>query len=417
MDSHSIGLILALIVLVALSAFFSATETAYMSLNRVRIKNMANDGDRRARRVMKLLDSYDRLLATVLIGNNIVNISSASIATVLFVSFFKNNGATVSTVVMTLVVLIFGEITPKSLAKEAADSFALKVAGPVTVLNTLFFPLSFLLIHLKSAVSRLIRVEKSGGITEDELLTLVDEAEQDGGIDSGEKELFHNVIEFTDLDAGDILTPRIDVVAIDIEETPTELQKLFEETGFSRIPVYRETIDNIVGVVNEKDFHRNLRGTENTIESILQPALFIPPSVKISELLKQLQQKKVHIAVVVDEFGGTEGIVTIEDIVEELVGEIWDEHDTVAAEIRKIGENTFAVPASTELSEFFEHFGVEEETDVSTVNGWVTAHIGKIPAVGDTFDFENLTVTVTATDEQRASEIEVTVHEKPETEE
>ncbi len=417
MDSHSIGLILALIVLVSLSAFFSATETAYMSLNRVRIKNMANDGDRRARRVMKLLDSYDRLLATVLIGNNIVNISSASIATVLFVSFFKNNGATVSTVVMTLVVLIFGEITPKSLAKEAADSFALKVSGPVTVLNTLFFPLSFLLIHLKSAVSRLIRVEKSGGITEDELLTLVDEAEQDGGIDSGEKELLHNVIEFTDLDAGDILTPRIDVVAIDIEETPAELQKLFEETGFSRIPVYRETIDNIVGVVNEKDFHRNLRGTENTIESILQPALFIPPSVKISELLKQLQQKKVHIAVVVDEFGGTEGIVTIEDIVEELVGEIWDEHDTVAAEIRKIGENTFAVPASTELSEFFEHFGVEEETDVSTVNGWVTAHIGKIPAVGDTFDFENLTVTVTATDEQRASEIEVTVHEKPETEE
>lgn len=417
MDSHSIGLILALIVLVSLSAFFSATETAYMSLNRVRIKNMANDGDRRARRVMKLLDSYDRLLATVLIGNNIVNISSASIATVLFVSFFKNNGATVSTVVMTLVVLIFGEITPKSLAKEAADNFALKVAGPVTVLNTLFFPLSFLLIHLKSAVSRLIRVEKSGGITEDELLTLVDEAEQDGGIDSGEKELFHNVIEFTDLDAGDILTPRIDVVAIDIEETPAALQKLFEETGFSRIPVYRETIDNIVGVVNEKDFHRHLRGTENTIESILQPALFIPPSVKISELLKQLQQKKVHIAVVVDEFGGTEGIVTIEDIVEELVGEIWDEHDTVAAEIRKIGENTFAVPASTELSEFFEHFGVEEETDVSTVNGWVTAHIGKIPAVGDTFDFENLTVTVTATDEQRASEIKVTVHEKPETEE
>lgn len=417
MDSHSIGLILALIVLVALSAFFSATETAYMSLNRVRIKNMATDGDRRARRVMKLLDSYDRLLATVLIGNNIVNISSASIATVLFVSFFKNNGATVSTVVMTVVVLIFGEITPKSLAKEAADSFALKVSGPVTVLNTLFFPLSFLLIHLKSAVSRLIRVEKSGGITEDELLTLVDEAEQDGGIDSGEKELFHNVIEFTDLDAGDILTPRIDVVAIDIEETPAALQKLFEETGFSRIPVYRETIDNIVGVVNEKDFHRHLRGTENTIESILQPALFIPPSVKISELLKQLQQKKVHIAVVVDEFGGTEGIVTIEDIVEELVGEIWDEHDTVTAGMRKIGENTFAVPASTELSEFFERFGVEEETDVSTVNGWVTAHIGKIPAVGDTFDFENLTVTVTATDEQRASEIEVTVHEKSETEE
>lgn len=417
MDSHSIGLIIALIVLVALSAFFSATETAYMSLNRVRIKNMANDGDRRARRVLKLLDSYDRLLATVLIGNNIVNISSASIATVLFVSFFKNNGATVSTVVMTVVVLIFGEITPKSLAKEAADSFALKVSGPVTVLNTLFFPLSFLLIHLKSAVSRLIRVEKSSGMTEDELLTLVDEAEQDGGIDSGEKELFHNVIEFTDLDAGDILTPRIDVVAIDIEETPKELQELFEETGFSRIPVYRDTIDNIVGVVNEKDFHRHLRDTENTIESILQPALFIPASVKISELLKQLQQKKVHIAVVVDEFGGTEGIVTIEDIVEELVGEIWDEHDTVAAEIREIGKDTFAVPAATELSEFFERFGVEEETEVSTVNGWVTAHIGKIPAVGDTFDFENLTVRVTATDEQRASEIEVTVHEKPETEE
>ncbi len=414
MDSHSIILIVAIVVLIGLSAFFSATETAFMSLNRVKVKNLAQLGDKRAKRVLRLSENPDRLLSTVLIGNNIVNIASASLATILFVQLFQGNGPTVSTVVMTVAVLIFGEVTPKGIAKEMPEKFAMNVAGVISALAVIFTPLNFLLVKLKGVISKLVQVEEDSGITEEELLTIVDEAEQEGGIDSEESELIRNAIEFTDREAKDILTPRIDLTAADVEITPEELAALFRETGFSRIPVYKETVDNILGIINEKQFYNAMAQGEVSIADMLQPALCVPPSVKISALLKQMQEKKTHMAVVVDEFGGTEGIVTLEDIVEELVGEIWDEHDEVEESIREVAQNTFTVPASMSLADFFEEFEVEEETEVATVNGWLLSHIGKIPEVGDSFNFEHITVTVLTVDEQRADDLQVTVrpHEK-----
>ncbi len=414
MDSHSIILIVAIVILTGLSAFFSATETAFMSLNRVKVKNLAQMGDKKAKRVLRLSDNPDRLLSTVLIGNNIVNIASASLATILFVKFFQGNGATISTIVMTVVVLLFGEVTPKGIAKEMPEKFAMRVVGIISFLATVFTPLNFLLVKLKSAISKLFKVDADSGITEEELLTIVDEAEQEGGLDSEESELIRNAIEFTDREAKDILTPRIDLTAADVAITPDELAALFRETGFSRIPVYKETVDSIIGIVNEKQFYNALAEGDVHITDLLQPALCVPPSVKISALLKEMQSKKTHMAVVVDEFGGTEGIVTLEDIVEELVGDIWDEHDEVEDATREVAQNTFTVPASMSLSEFFEEFEVEEETDVATVNGWLLSHIGKIPEVGDSFDFEHITVTVLTTDELRADELEITIrpHEK-----
>lgn len=414
MDSHSISLIVILVILILLSAFFSATETAFSSLSRARIKNQAQEGNKKARLAYRLSENYDELISTILIGNNIVNISSATIATVLFVKLLGDSGATVATIVTTIVVLTFGEITPKSLAKENPEGFAMAVAPVFNVLNVVFKPLNFLFVGLKTFVGKLFGVKNSGGITENELLTLVDEAQQDGGIDETESELIRNAIEFNDLEAIDIFTPRIDVSAVDVCATNQEIADVFRKTGYSRLPVYQETIDSIVGVINEKDFHNHVFGTEKTIESIMKPAEFIPPSMKISELLKNLQRNKLHLAVIVDEFGGTEGIVTLEDILEELVGEIWDEHDEILAAIRDLGDGCYAVPTGNDLEDLFERFGIEDETEASTINGWVIERTDKIPDVGDSFEYDNLTVTVTGAENQRATEITIRVNREKE---
>lgn len=410
MDSESLTLIFILVILISLSAFFSGTETAYSSLSRARLKNAAQDGVRHAKTAYKLSENYDRLLTTILIGNNIVNIASATLATLLFVKYFPSSGATISTLAMTIIVLVFGEVTPKSLAKENPEAFAMKVAPVMSILVVVFKPFIFLLVSFKKFIAKIFKVTSSGGITENELLTLVDEAEQVGGINKGESELIRNAIEFNDLEAIDIITPRTDVSAIDITATNSEIAELFKETGYSRIPIYEETIDSIVGVINEKDFHNFIFGTDNTIEVIMKSAEFIPPSIKISELLRTLQKNKSHLAIVVDEFGGTEGIVTLEDILEELVGEIWDEHDEIDEEIKDLGYNKYLVPTSMDLDDLFEKFIINEETDASTVNGWIIQHIDKIPDINDTFDSDNLTVKVTRTQGLKAEEILVTVN-------
>lgn len=427
-------LVVALILLMMGSAFFSATETAFSSLNKPRLKNMAAEGNKKAKLAYRLSENYDELISSTLVGNNVVNIAATTIGTLLFVGWLGSNGATVSTVFMTIVTLIFGEITPKSLAKECPEKFAVAVAPIINVLNTLLKPLNFLLIKLKSNVGKLLKVSgTNNGITENELLTIVDEAEQVGGLDSNESELIHNVIEFNDLQAEDIITPRVDVTAVDITTPNEEIAEVFKTSGFSRLPVYRDTIDDIVGILYEKDFHNYVAGTTNSIETIMKPAEFIPPTVKISELLKKFQQTKLHIAVVVDEFGGTEGIVTMENILEELVGDIWDEHDEVEAGARKLEDGSYLVPEDMDLDDFFEQFSIHTETEASTINGWITEQIGKIPEVGDAFDFENpvsddgeddennkakpqkLHIEVTQTEGQKAEEIHVTfLHEKDE---
>ena len=340
---------------------------------------------------------------------------------------------------MTVITLVFGEITPKSLAKECPEKFAITVAPIINILITVLKPVNFLLIKLKSSVGKLLKVSGTeNGITENELLTIVDEAEQVGGLDSNESELIHNVIEFNDLQAGDIITPRVDVTAVDITTPNEEIADVFKTSGYSRIPVYRDTIDDIIGILYEKDFHNYVAGTTKSIETIMKPAEFIPPTVKISELLKKFQQTKLHIAVVVDEFGGTEGIVTMENILEELVGDIWDEHDEVEAGIKKLDDGSFIVPEDMDLDDFFEQFSINTETEASTINGWITEQIGKIPEVGDSFDFENpvseeedsekgkenqnnkpqkLHIEVTQTEGQKADEIHVVLLQNDESEE
>ena len=416
MDSHSTGLIIALIVLIVLSAYFSATETAFSSLNRIRLKNLADNGNKRAKLAYKLVDNYDELISSVLVGNNIVNISASSLATVLFIKAFGDNGPTVSTIAMTIIVLIFGEVTPKSIAKESPEAFAMFSAPIINVLIYVFKPINVCLVGIKKLVKKFVKVSNDRTISESELLTIVEEAEHDGGINENESELIHNVIEFDDLEAIDIMTPRVDVEAVDKTSTVQEIADLFTETGFSRLPVYEETIDSVVGIINEKDFHNLVLRDGNAVKQIIKPVEFIPPSMKISALLKLLQQNKSHLAVIVDEFGGTEGIVTLEDIIEELVGEIWDEHDEVIEEFKKQEDGSYLIACSADLDDMFDLFAVKGACAATTVSGWVMEQVGRVPEEGDHFQAEGLDVIVTRVEHRRVIEIQVRVlpEEEPE---
>lgn len=419
MDSHSTTLILILIALVILSGYFSATETAFSSLNRIRLKNLAAAGNKRAKLAYALSENYDELLSTILVGNNLVNIASTAIATVLFTSALGDGaGPTVSTIVMTVVVLIFGEVSPKSLAKENAEGFAMVSAPMIRILIVVLKPVNFLFTQLKKGLKKLFRITSEHSVTDSELLTIVEEAEQEGGIDQEESAMLRNVIEFDDIEAIDIMTPRVDVEAISKDTPKEEIARLFRETGYSRLPMYEETIDSILGVIHEKNFYAYVWGTDKPVESILKPAEFIPPSMKISALLKLLQQNKLHMAVIVDEFGGTEGIVTLEDVIEELVGEIWDEHDTVIQEsFQKLDEDTYLVHCSADLDDLFDFFHIHPETEASTINGWFTENLDRIPETGDSFTYEGLLFTVLRAESNRTEEISVKGDPLPEQQE
>lgn len=408
--------VIAIIILVTFSAYFSATETAFTSANRIRLKNMANDGNRRARRALELSENYDTLLSTILVGNNIVNIAASSIGTVLFLQLYPVYGATIATAVITVVVLIFGEISPKSIAKEKAESFAMFSAPILRVFVIILKPVNWIFSYWKKLLSRLFRVNENKPITEDELLTIVEEAETEGGIDEGQSELIQNAISFHDLEAWDVLTPRVDIEAIDIEEDQDVIAELFRKTGFSRLPVYQDDMDNILGVLNQKDFHNYIRGTSISISQYVKPVIFVAGSMKISELLKRLQAAKTHIAVIIDEYGGTSGLVTMEDIIEELVGEIYDEHDAEQLQdIVQQQDGTYRVLCGTNVDKMLDYFDVEEDIDATTVNGWVVLQLDRLPAVGDHFiyeaDYKRFDVTVTKADERKALEINMTVTE------
>ena len=393
---------------IIMSAYFSATETAFSSLNRVRMKSLAEKGNKRAALVLRLSENYDSLLSTILIGNNIVNITSTSVATVLFVRLLgEERGSSLSTLVMTIVVLIFGEVSPKSLAKEVPENFALFSAPILRVLEIILSPANFLFGQWKKLLSLIFKFSRESGITEEELLIMVEEAKQDGGIDEQEGTLIRSAIEFSDLTAEDVLTPRIDVAAVPADATQEEIADIFTETGFSRLPVYRENVDNIVGIIYQKDFYNQIYHTERKLEEIIRPALFIAMGKKVGQLLKELQQKKMHIAVVLDEFGGTAGIVTLEDILEELVGEIWDEHDKVVQEVEQISDGEYLVMGSANVEKLFERLGKEREFDVLTVSGWVMEVAEKIPAAGEQFRFEDLEITVLEMDDKRVEKVRI----------
>lgn len=409
MDNDSISLLIILFCIV-MSAYFSATETAFSSLNRVRIKNMAEKGHKRAQLVLHLSERYDTLLSTILIGNNIVNIASASLATVLFVRMLGDEaGPSVSTAVTTVVVLIFGEISPKSIAKESPEKFAMFSAPLLRVLTIVLMPFNFLFGKWKKLLSLIFKSEEDYSITEEELLTIVEEAEQEGGIDEQEGTLIRSAIEFSEIEALDILTPRPDVTAVPVDATKEEIAKVFQETGYSRLPVYEGTIDSIVGIIYQKDFYNYVYHTEQDIRTIIRPPLYTTESKRIGALLKELQKQKSHIAVVLDEFGGTVGIVTMEDILEELVGEIWDEHDKVVEEIQQVSESEYDVLGSANVQKLFDLLDINEELDVVTASGWVMEAMGRVPEEGDEFDDRNLHVKVTQMDGKRIEQIRVTV--------
>lgn len=407
MDSSLIGMTVAIVILVMCSAYFSATETAFTSLNTIRMKTWAENGDKRAARALAVGEDYDKLLSSILIGNNIVNITATTISTLLFTKIFVTYGATISTVVITIVVLIFGEISPKSVAKEFPERFAMFSAPILRVIIVVLTPLNFLFSMWKKLLSKIFKPSGDDGITEEELMGIVDQAESEGGLDAHEGDLIRASIEFNDLDVSDILTPRVDLVAVDEKSTMQEVGALFVENGYSRLPVYHETIDNIIGVVHQKDFYKARVRGEDRLAMIKSPVVYTTPNTKIFKLLRILQMNKVHMAVVVDEYGGTEGIVTLEDILEELVGEIWDEHDEVTEFLHKQPDGSYNIDCTTDLDDMYDLFEIKGECEASTVSGWVLEQIDRIPKQGDHFIAEGLEVTVTAVDNRRVMEINV----------
>ena len=415
LDSASIGMIVALIFLVAMSAYFSATETAFTSLNRIRLRTKADAGDRRAARTLAVAEDYDKLLSTILIGNNIVNNVATTIGAVLFIKLIDDlRGPTVSAIVLTVVILIFGEVSPKSLAKEHPESWAMFATPLLRLFLLVLAPLNFLFSQWKRLLSMVIRSGGDDGITEEELVGMVDQAETEGGLDEHESDLIRNAIEFNDLEVSEILTPRVDLVAAEEDSSMEEMASLFVESGYSRIPIYHETIDNIVGVIHEKDFYAARYRGETMLKNLKAPVFYTTGNTKISELLRILQKNKAHMAVVVDEYGGTEGIATLEDILEELVGEIWDEHDEVIETFQKQPDGSYLIACSADLDDMYDLFQVKGECDAATVSGWVMEQVGRVPEEGDHFQAEGLDVTVTRVEHRRVLEIQVQVMEDQE---
>lgn len=404
-----------LILLVAMSAFFSGTETAFTSFNKNRMKTLAQDGNKRAKSVLDIEDRYEKFLSTILVGNNIVNITATTISGIMFANLMKGNAElapTVSTIVMTVVVLLFGEITPKTLAKDFAERYAMATCGIVKFVMVILTPITFIFSLWKMLVSAIFKVESVDTVTEDEIITMIEEAEEDGEIDEHESELIKSAIEFNDLEVDAILTPRVDIVAISSETPIEEILDTYRTSGFSRLPVYEETIDNIVGVIHEKDFNKMLHDGGSDINEIVHGVICITGGMKISKLLREFQSAKTHMAVVVDEYGGTAGLVTMEDVLEGLVGEIWDEHDEVIETVRQLDETTYIIYGSSALNDIADIcvFSDEELEANATVNGFVLDNIQKVPEVGDIFDYENFTFEVIKVDGRRAEEIKLTVN-------
>lgn len=409
MNSDIVPSILAMAVCIIMSAYFSATETAFSSLNKTRLKALAEKGNRRAKLTLELAESYDQLISTILIGNNIVNITLSSIATLLFVNLIGAKGATLSTVVVTILVLIFGEITPKSIAKDLPEKFAMFSAPIIRAFIVLLTPVNFLFTQWKKLVGRLVKPDGETKMSQEELLLLVEEVQQEGSIDESEGELLRNAIEFGDLQAQHILTHRVDLEAVSVDASKADVARKFSETRFSRLLVYEDSIDKIVGVIHQKDFYRGTGVNPLPLRRIMSAPLFVLETESVDDLLEMLRKAKSHMAVVIDEYGGTQGIVTMEDILEELVGDIWDEHDEVEEPIRETGENTYAIDGAISMTDFCEYFDLKIEAESVSLGGWIMELLERIPEDGDSFVYENLTVTVLKTEDHRVESVQIQI--------
>lgn len=418
MDGTQIGLLLAIIILIMLSAYFSASEMAFTSVNKIRLMNMEANGNKRAGAVLRATENFDKLLSTVLVGNNIVNITSASIATLFFDSLIKsaNIATTVSTVVMTVVVLIFGEITPKLFAKEKPEACAMLFYPLLKMLMIVLTPINLIFSGWKWLLRKIFKFKKTSTITEGELLTIVETAENEGELQEHESQLIRSAIEFEDLDVKDIMIPRINVIAVEENSDMESVYDKFVQHGFSRMPVYAENIDAVVGIIHEKDFYALLHDGGKDIKSIIQSSVCVSSSMKISTVLRMLQKAKVHMAIVVDEFGGTEGIVTLEDILEELVGEIYDEHDEIEILFKKVDDKTFIVSGDENVEDMYEKLDLSapDDTESTTVSGYITELMDKIPQTGEKLTLKDIEIEVTKASAKHVQEVKVTLLENEE---
>jgi CBS domain containing-hemolysin-like protein len=416
MDPYSLSTIGLFALLLVFCGFFAGSETAFSSVNKIKLKHLAQEGNRKASLALAMTDKFDRLLSTLLIGINIANILAASMATVFFVGYFGNIGASIATAVTTVLVLIFGEISPKIMAKETPERFAMLSVQPMRFFMFVFTPINYLSAQWKKTIVKLFHIHSDNKVTEAELLTFVEEVRQVGGINEGEERMIRSAIEFDDLTVNDILTPRVDVAAVSIDDAIESIEKCFYETGYSRLPVYRGSIDSIIGVILLKDFLRKIVKTHEPLDAIVKPVVFTNATTKINRLLKSLQAKKTHLAVVLDEFGGTVGIVTMEDIVEELVGEIWDEHEEAAENIVPLAQGAYRIKGNTPLRDFCETLNLDERdisANSSTVGGWVNEYLGEIPEPGFHFTFKDFSIVVLEINHNRIMEITVSPERPP----
>ena len=416
MDSSSGLSYLLVVICVALSAFFSGSETALTSVNKIRLKNMAENGNQKAEKTLRIAENYESMISTVLIGNNIVNIASASLATVIFtVLLGAEKGAAVSTVVMTVVVLICGEVLPKNYAKSNADSLAMAVSGPISVLMVIFKPLVAILNALARFMAKFTGSEDSEkpSVTEEELKYIVESIEDEGVLEERESDLVQSALELDEIEVQEILTPRVDMIALDVEDSWEEILELAKNSKVSRIPVYENTVDNIIGLVHVRDILEDeISNTEHNIRSLLTRCLFVHKTMNISRLLEKLRKEKMPLAIVTDDYGGTMGLITIEDIVEELVGEIWDEYDEFEEELVKKSDSVYEVSGDYNVYDLMEELDEENrsfESDYNTVSGWTLEQLEHIPQVGESFVYRNLRVTVTAMDEQRITKLKIEI--------
>lgn len=401
-----------IVVLVMCSAFFSSTETAYSSVNKIRLKNYADNGSKKAKKAYKIAENYDKALATLLVGNNIVNIAASALATILFVSFLgEANGTLASTVILTIIVLIFGEVMPKNIAIENSEKMCMRSANILYILMVLLTPITFLLLKLNSLIKNIARKnnDKEPTVTEDELKYIVESIEEEGVLEEQESDLVQSALEFDEKTAYDILTPRVDMTAINIDDTPEQIKEIVLTERYSRIPVYKENIDNIIGILHTRDYLEQLLKTEYpNLNDLIQPVYFIYRSKKLSALLADFKYKRLHIAVVTDDYGGTLGIVTMEDLLEQLVGDIWDEDEEVENKYKKLSDNKYEIIGDMNINDMLDLIDKNAkyiETDSKSVGGWVIEQIGDIPQKNDSFSYRELHITVNDVEDQRVNKI------------
>lgn len=409
MDNQNLGRIILIIVAMIFSALFSSCETAFSSVNKIRLKNYAAQGDKRAEKALKIANSFEDALTTVLVGNNIVNITMASVSTVLFTTLFGSGAVGISTGVTTVLVLIFGEILPKSYAKENAERLSLFFAGPLSFLIILFKPIIFIFNKLASILKN-GKVEPS--VTEDELKYIIEEIEEQGVLEEQEGDLVRSALDFDEITVNEILIPRVKVIGVEKNASIDEIKSLFIDEMYSRLPVYDKSLDNIIGMITNKRFFKMLAQGGNDITEIIQDVAHFSDLKLISEALRDMQRSKTHLAVVLDQYGGTKGIVTLEDIIEELVGEIYDENDEVIPSIVKISENEYEVSGDLSISDMLDQLGLDEdmiESTYTSVGGWVTELLEHIPEQNETAEYGAFKITVLQVKEQSVEKIRLII--------